>query len=148
MLVTLDGIVMLVSEVAEANADKPMLVTLDGMVIVVNENAHLNAFSLILVTLDGIVMLEIPELENASSPMLVTPAGITTIPLQLFPKETTPSVIVKLGPEDDGNPVVHRYVPLGEYASTTSPFQSAGDPVVSKPAALDFTYAFAPAATL
>jgi hypothetical protein len=42
---------------------------------------------------------------------------------------------------------VHRYVPLGEYASTTSPFQSAGDPVVSKPVALDFTYAFAPAAT-
>jgi hypothetical protein len=37
MLVTLSGIVMLVSELQELNAESPMLVTLSGIVMLVSE---------------------------------------------------------------------------------------------------------------
>ena len=43
MLVTLSGIVMLVSELHPLNASSPMLVTLDGIVIFVSEKQSLNA---------------------------------------------------------------------------------------------------------
>ena len=113
MLVTLAGIVMLVSDVAPWNAYSPMLVTLAGIVMLVSDVAP----------------------QNALSPMLVTLAGMTTEPTQLLPKVTTPLVIVKFGIELDGCPVVHRYVPLATFAVTVS--QSHVCPTATKPVAVD-----------
>jgi hypothetical protein len=52
MLMTLAGMVMLVSEVF-ANADLPIFVTLDGIVILTKDPALRNALFPMLVTLDG-----------------------------------------------------------------------------------------------
>ena len=57
MLVTLLGIVMLVSPVQPVNALYPMLVTLLPIVTLVSPVQPLNALSPMLVTLLGIVML-------------------------------------------------------------------------------------------
>jgi len=81
---------MEVSEVAFQNAVFPIDVTLVGIVIEVSEDAP----------------------KNAPAPIDVTPAGITAAPAHATPEITTPPLIVKLGVELDGSPVVQRYVPL------------------------------------
>jgi hypothetical protein len=60
IIVTLLGIVIVVSEVHDSNALAPMLVTLFGIVTVVSLLHPLNVFALMLVTLLGIIMLVRP----------------------------------------------------------------------------------------
>ena len=69
MLVTLAGMLMLVSKYVFANAKSPMLVTLSGMMMLVSSVAEL----------------------NASSPILVTPSGIATAPAHKPPEVISPS---------------------------------------------------------
>ena len=57
MLVTLSGMVTLVSEEQPRNARSPMLVTLSGMVTLFSEEQPLNAPEPMLVTLSGITKL-------------------------------------------------------------------------------------------
>ena len=80
MLVTLSGIVTLVSELQSLNTKSPILVTPSPIVTLVSESQQENVLSPIFVTLFGIVTL-IRELQylNASSPMLVTPSPIVTL---------------------------------------------------------------------
>ena len=54
MLVTLDGISILVNPLQSLNAASPMLVTLGGISILVNPLQPSNAYPPISVTLDGI----------------------------------------------------------------------------------------------
>ena len=94
MLVTLLGIVMLVSLSQSLNALSPMLVTLLGIVMFVSFSQPKNASFPMLVTLLGIVMLvrDLHQL-NASSPMSVTPSGImqSVMALSLTPVTVLPS---------------------------------------------------------
>jgi hypothetical protein len=53
-----------------------------------------NEFCAKLVTLAGIVMDVNPEPINAWNPILSTPDGITTAPVQLSPEKTDPLVMV------------------------------------------------------
>jgi hypothetical protein len=86
MLVTLEGIVTLVSPEHPSNAEYSMLVTLEGIVTVVSPEQPKNAEAPILVTLEGIVMLVRPEQPlNAPFSILVTGlllmvGGMTTAP--------------------------------------------------------------------
>jgi hypothetical protein len=48
-----------------------------------------------------------PEFAKAPSPRDVTPAAITTVPVQLFPLFTTPPVIVYAGVPTSSNPDSH-----------------------------------------
>jgi hypothetical protein len=81
MLVTLFGMVTLVSLQHIWNASIPILVTLFGMVTLVRDEQFSNAQSPILVTLSGIVTLvSFQQSQNASLPMLVTLFGIAYVP--------------------------------------------------------------------
>ena len=94
MLVTLAGILMAVSAVELANALFPILVTLAGILMAVSAVVEANAKFLMLVTVVGILIEVNDEKKNASSSIIVTPAGISTAALQLPPADTTPLVIV------------------------------------------------------
>ena len=77
ILVTLFGILMLVREQHEENADFPMLVTLFGILMLVRDLHEENTLFPILVTLSGMLMLASDShLENAELPMLVTLFGM------------------------------------------------------------------------
>jgi hypothetical protein len=91
------GMVMEVSEAAYAKAPTPIDVTLLGMVIEVSEAAFMKACSRIDVTLLGMVM-EVSEVafSKAKAPIDVAPLGITATPEQVDPWVTTPSMTVKL----------------------------------------------------
>ena len=77
MLVTLSGMLMLVSDLHPENALFPMLVTLFGILTLAREEQSSNAVYPMLVTLFGMLMLVNDlHLENAEFPMLVTLSGM------------------------------------------------------------------------
>ena len=76
MLVTLSGIITLVSPVQRAKAYSPMLVTLLPIVTLESPVQPKNASSPMLVTLSGIVMLvRKTQFLNCETPILVVPYG-------------------------------------------------------------------------
>ena len=78
MLVTLSGIVMIVSLVQSRKAYAPMLVTPSGIVIVVSLLQLENAEYPMLVTLSGIVMLVNPEHSEKAELSMIFPLVILT----------------------------------------------------------------------
>ena len=126
ILVTLFGIVTLVSPLQPSNAEDPMLVTLSGIVTLVSPLQPENAPSPILVTLSGIVTLVSPlQPENASAPMLVTLAGIVTSPF-------TPNISVLLS-LDNRRPFEDEYLTLSlPITNDVNPLQplNAEDPML------------------
>ena len=109
-------------------------------VMLVSEVVPLNAwFPILTSTLPdpNVTVVSAVAFSNALFPILVTPSGITIVPAQLEPSDTTPSVTVKLGVELDGIPVVHRYFPFGACVAMVSPFQVV--PAFAKPVAVDTT---------
>ena len=77
MVVTLDGIVIEVRYSHAKNASSPMVVTLDGIDTEVRDLHLKNALLPMVVTLDGIVTEFMKRHANASSPIVVTPSGMT-----------------------------------------------------------------------
>ena len=76
MLVTLEGMVMLVRPVQLENADLPMVVTLSGMVMLVRPKQPSNELLPMLVTFDGIsVFLQ---------PKMILLVEVSIMALQLF----------------------------------------------------------------
>ena len=80
MLVTLSGIVTVMSELQEENARSPMLVTLPGIVMLSSESQPLNAEFPMLVTLFGIVTLVRKSHQlNAQSAIVFVPAFLLVL---------------------------------------------------------------------
>jgi len=122
MVVTELGIVRDVNAVAAVKALLSIVVTEFPNEIEVREYACLKAEEPMLVTESGIVTLVIGEgvprpLQKAPVPILVTPRGITTTPVQELPSVTTSFVTVKVGTPPSLIPVEHSYEPSGSTAA-------------------------------
>ena len=97
MLVTLSGIVTLLSAEQAANAPKPMRSVPSGMTISVREEHAANARVSISVTPAGIsISVRFPHIRNAEFGITVRPADRVTSVSALQPKHKLPPMLVTL----------------------------------------------------